>query len=238
MSFAPLIALIAFAAYLLGSIPFGLLIARSRGIDIRAHGSGNIGATNVFRVLGKKYGLLTFLCDAAKGFLAVVLARQIAAHWPVTIWMARGHGRLLEWFDPAAAGITAALGCILGHSFPIWLRFKGGKGVATSLGVLIGMMPWPSLIIFALWGIIFKISRYVSLASLLAALALPIVVVGFLLLGWMRGWAYFYFAVAAAVLIILRHRSNIQRLLAGTENRFGTPKPAAEPKASMNGTNP
>ncbi|MGV3531653.1 MAG: glycerol-3-phosphate acyltransferase, partial [Chthoniobacteraceae bacterium] len=123
-----IIALIVIQAYLLGSIPFGLLVARTQGMDIRQHGSGNIGATNVWRVLGKKYGLITFFCDAAKGWLAVVIGMKLAAMF------APGIARTPA--DTAAyAGIAAALGCIIGHSFPLWLGFKGGKGVATSLGV-------------------------------------------------------------------------------------------------------
>lgn len=204
-----LYALVLICAYFLGSIPFGFLIARSRGVDIRREGSGNIGATNVWRVLGKKWGLTTFLCDMAKGLISVLVAR----------WVASAQGQ-----DQATFGILAAVGCILGHSFPVWLGFKGGKGVATSLGVIFGMMPLASVIVFALWGIVFKLSRYVSLASIVASLALPAVVVGLLMLGWMQGWAFFYFAVAASLLVVLRHTANIKRLLAGTENRFGTPK--------------
>jgi glycerol-3-phosphate acyltransferase PlsY len=223
LSFDPQYVLIAAVAYLLGSIPFGLIIGRLRGIDIRQHGSGNIGATNVWRVLGKKWGLATFLCDMGKGLAAVRFAYETAARWPMIA--THEHGQPVTGIlDPASAGIAAALACILGHSFPIWLRFKGGKGVATSLGVLIGMMPLASGAIFALWLLIFAISRYVSLASLLAAAALPVVVIVFLFLNVMQGWAYFYFAVAAALLVIIRHLANIKRLLAGTENRFGKPK--------------
>ncbi len=240
MTFALQIGVIVLAAYFLGSIPFGLLVAKSRGIDIRKHGSGNIGATNVWRVLGKGCGLFTFICDAAKGLLAVLAAKWLAAHWPVTEALPHGHSQTL-YFSAAAAGIAAALGCIIGHSFPIWLGFKGGKGVATSLGVLLGMMPLASLVVLVFWGVVFKLSRYVSLASLLAALALPVVVIGFLILGWMSDWAYFYFALAAALLVILRHRSNIQRLVAGSELRFGeksapTEAPAAEGKPGLNGS--
>jgi glycerol-3-phosphate acyltransferase PlsY len=201
-------AIIAGVAYLIGSIPFGLIIARARGIDIRAHGSGNIGATNVWRVCGRKYGLLTFAGDVAKGLVAVLLGTWLGRQFP-------GAFR-----DEAFAGITAAIGCILGHSFPIWLGFKGGKGVATSLGVIIGMMPLASILVFALWALIFKITRYVSLASIVAAAALPVVVVVLRFAG-RYGDGHFYFACAAAALVIHRHRGNIQRLLAGTENRFG-----------------
>jgi len=201
--------LIACVAYFIGSIPFGFVIAKARGIDIRTHGSGNIGATNVWRVLGRKYGLLTFAGDAAKGWVAVLGGIWIGGQFP-------GAFR-----DEAFAGITAAIGCILGHSFPIWLRFKGGKGVATSLGVIIGMMPLASVLVFVLWAVIFKVSRYVSLASIVAAAALP-VVVGVLRFAGRYGDGHFYFACAAAALVIHRHRANIQRLLEGTENRFGT----------------
>ncbi len=220
---ALVIAFIALIAYLLGSIPFGLIVGNSQGIDIREHGSKNIGATNVWRVLGKKYGLMTFACDLGKGWLAVFLGMWIAAHWPVRVALPHLHERI-DFFDPGFAGITAAIGCILGHNFPVWLRCKGGKGVATSLGVIFGMMPLAALIVFAVWGVVFKVSRYVSLASLVAAVALPVTVIGLMFAGFIRGWAYFYFACAAAILVVRRHRENIRRLVAGTENRFGTPK--------------
>ncbi len=224
MNFQIQIGIIAILAYLLGSIPFGLLIGRMRGIDIREHGSGNIGATNVWRVLGKKWGLITFLCDLGKGLSAVLIAHHLAGNgqWIVAT---NHHHPEIENIDPAAAGIAAALACILGHSFPVWLRFKGGKGVATSLGVVIGMMPLASAVVFALWLVVFAISRYVSLASIVGAVALPVTVIGFLIFNVMHGWAYFYFALAAAFLVILRHTSNIKRLVTGTENRFGSPKP-------------
>ena len=210
-------------AYLLGSIPSGLLIGRSHGVDVRQHGSGNIGATNVWRVLGKRPGLITFACDVGKGWLAVVLAFSLANRAPAAFG------------DPAYPGIVAAIGCILGHSFPVWLGFKGGKGVATSLGVIIGMMPLASVLTFGIWGLVFKATRYVSLASLVAAVALPVVVLALLFVGpsrpeWLelRGWGNFYFACAAALLVVIRHRENIQRLLAGTENRFGRATEDAE----------
>ena len=223
---ALVITFIVLIAYLLGSIPFGLLVGKSRGIDIREHGSRNIGATNVWRVMGKKFGLTTFICDLGKGWLAVVLGQWIATHWPVPVALPHLKERI-DFFDPGFAGITAAIGCILGHNFPVWLRFKGGKGVATSLGVIFGMMPLAALIVFAIWGGVFKVSRYVSLASLVAAVALPVAVIALMFTGQVRGWAYFYFACVAAILVVRRHRENIRRLVAGTENRFGTPKPAA-----------
>jgi glycerol-3-phosphate acyltransferase PlsY len=215
------VAAIVIAAYLLGSIPFGLLISKSQGLDIREHGSKNIGATNVWRVMGKKWGLTTFLCDVGKGLFAVLIGTWMAARWGWTVPLPHGAERI-EHLALDFAGIAAAMGCILGHNFPLWLGFKGGKGVATSLGVIFGMMPLAAAIVFAIWGVVFKVSRYVSLASLLAAVALPVVVVGLLFTGWLHGWGNFYFAVAAALLVIRRHRTNIARLVAGTENRFGT----------------
>ena len=220
-----LVASIVIAAYLLGSVPSGLLISKSQGLDIREHGSRNIGATNVWRVMGKKWGLLAFVCDTAKGWLAVTLGVALAARFPVTEHLLHGK-TALHHLPPDYAGITAALGCILGHNFPVWLRFKGGKGVATSLGVIIGMMPLAALLTFLVWGVVFKVSRYVSLASIVAAVVLPVIVIAMFFLGWIHGWANFYFAVAAAALVIKRHTANIQRLRTGTELRFGTPKPA------------
>ena len=220
-----LVAAILLASYLLGSIPCGLLISQSQGLDIREHGSRNIGATNVWRVMGKKWGLLAFVGDTAKGWLAVLLGMWLAARWSVTLDLPHGH-----ILPPDFAGITAALGCILGHTFPVWLRFKGGKGVATSLGVILGMMPLAELIDFAIWGVVFKVSRYVSLASIVAAGALPVAVIGLMFFGpaqgWgaVHGWGNFYFAVAAAALVIKRHTANLQRLRAGTELRVGAPK--------------
>jgi glycerol-3-phosphate acyltransferase PlsY len=206
------------ASYLMGSIPSGLLISKSRGIDIREHGSRNIGATNVWRILGKKWGVLAFCSDTGKGWLAVTLSGWGAAHF-LTGPLACGN----------SAGIIGAVGAILGHNFPVWLRFKGGKGVATSLGVLIGLMPIASLIVFCIWGLVLKLSRYVSLASICAAVALPLVVLGLILFARAPrpsdlGWPDFVFALAAAGLVVKRHLPNIQRLRAGTELRFGTKK--------------
>jgi glycerol-3-phosphate acyltransferase PlsY len=225
---ALVISKIVIAAYLLGSIPFGLLVSKWNGIDIRQHGSGNIGATNVWRALGKKWGLVTFFCDMAKGWIAVVAGQWIAAKSGIHIPLPHGH-ETVEFLQPDFAGIAAALGCILGHSFPVWLKFKGGKGVATSLGVIIGMMPVAALIDFALWGIVFKVSGYVSLASIIAALALPVLVVGLLLAGQLHGWGLFFFAVAAGMLVVWRHRENIKRLAAGTESSFKKRPPEAPP---------
>jgi glycerol-3-phosphate acyltransferase PlsY len=218
------VAAIVLVAYVLGSIPFGLIVAKSQGIDIRKHGSGNIGATNVWRVMGKKWGLITFAADMGKGLLAVLAAKWIAAHWSYTVTGPHGPGEP-QHLAHDFAGIAAALGCILGHSFPIWLAFKGGKGVATSLGVIIGMMPFSAVVDFVLWGAVFWISGYVSLASIVAAVALPVIVVGLLMFGLVHGWGNFFFAVAAGGLVVWRHRENIKRLVAGTENSFRKPPP-------------
>jgi glycerol-3-phosphate acyltransferase PlsY len=225
---ALVIATIVFVAYLLGSIPFGLLVSKSQGVDIRQHGSGNIGATNVWRVLGKKWGLITFIGDMAKGWIAVVAGQLIAGAIAIHVPLPHGHERI-DHLPADYAGIAAALGCILGHSFPIWLKFKGGKGVATSLGVISGMMPLAALIDFALWGIVFKISGYVSLASIIAALALPVLVIGLMLTDQIHGWGYFFFAVAAGMLVVWRHRENIKRLAAGTESSFKKRPPETPP---------
>jgi len=218
-----LIVVIVFLGYLLGSIPFGLIVARSQGVDLRAVGSGNIGATNVWRVMGKKFGLITFFADAFKGVVAVKLGMWLATRWAIHVPLPHGHERI-EFFDPGYAGIAAAVSCIIGHNFPVWLKFKGGKGVATSLGVIFGMMPLPALIVFGIWALVFKTSRYVSLASLIAAVSLPLVVIAFLFLGGLRSWAHFYFSVAAALMVVRRHQPNIARLVAGTELRMGGKK--------------
>jgi len=218
-------------SYILGSIPFGLIVSKSQGLDIREHGSRNIGATNVWRVMGRKFGLVTFIADVLKGLIAVLLAKWLAAHWEIHVPLPHGHERV-DFLDEDYAGIAAAMGCVLGHSFPVWLNFKGGKGVATSLGVIFGMMPVAALLTFAVWGVVFRLSRYVSLASIVGAAALPVIVVALMLFGpgkgWLgvHGWGNFFFAVAAALLVVRRHRENIKRLIAGTENRFGTAKPS------------
>ncbi len=197
------------ASYLLGSIPFGLLAAKCKGVDIRQHGSGNIGATNVWRVCGWRFGLPVFVLDVLKGVAAVWLAR----------WLAVRFSGDVAWTE-----IAAAMACIIGHSFPVWLGFKGGKGVATSLGVFLGLMPLPSVIALTIWIAIFKMSGYVSLASIVAAVLLPAIAIGMQFTSWKYGWPVCGFAVVAGLLIIARHRSNIARLRAGTENRFGRKK--------------
>lgn len=196
------------SSYLLGSVPWGVLAARVRGVDIRKHGSGNIGATNVLRVIGKPWGVAVFVLDALKGFVAVRLA----------IWMAATSAGSEEYVEFYA--ILAAAACVVGHSFPVWLGFKGGKGVATSAGALLGVVPIAAITIFLVWVVAFQITRYVSLASILAASALPIVVAILVWLQMTKGVVLLYFTSAMTALVIWRHRSNIARIVNGTEPRF------------------
>ena len=201
-------------AYLLGSIPFGLILMRIfRNEDIRTKGSGNIGATNVIRSGGKGLGAATFLLDAAKGAFAVIAANLIA-------------NRLLLG-QPAAQNLaaTAALFAILGHIYTVWLRFKGGKGVATGFGVFLALSPVSALISLLIFIVMFALSKFVSLASIVASLA-------FAVLALIRGYGRltpFLLAVCVIIplIVILKHHANIRRLLAGTEYRFGKSKAAA-----------
>ena len=198
------------AAYLLGSIPTGYLVARSRGVDIRTVGSGNIGATNVFRYLGKPAGIFVLLMDALKGWLAVAVLSKL-----LQTWLEPGASALeSEWIS-----LCAGLGAVLGHNFTCWLHFKGGKGIATSAGALAALVPGPLLIILALWGVVFALTRYVSLASLCAAAALPPAC-----LVTRQSLLIVIVCSGMSVLAIYKHRPNIKRLLAGTENRVGSPK--------------
>ena len=194
-------------SYLLGSIPFGYLIGRVAGIDIRKVGSCNIGATNVVRVLGKRYGYAVFLLDFFKGFGAVRLSMLLAMRSPP------------GWNSPELFGIIAAVSSVVGHSYPLWLKFKGGKGVATSAGALFALTATGGLIGLGIWIVIFWLTRYVSVASITAALLLPVVI---LAISWRdeRPRAIFYFSLCVAAVVIWRHRSNLSRLMRGTEPRF------------------
>ena len=197
--------------YLLGSIPTGFLVAKARGIDIRTVGSGNIGATNVFRQLGVPAGVFVLLADALKGWIAVVVVSRLISHW----------------LDPSADNDTrewlallAGVGAILGHNYTCWLHFKGGKGIATSAGVIMALSPWGLLIILGIWIVVLGVTRYVSLGSICAAFALPFAV-------WLTTRAVRLTVITAVLgaLAIYKHRANIKRLLEGTENRIGKKAP-------------
>ena len=193
-------------AYLLGSIPTGYLAGRLRGVDIRQSGSGNIGATNVMRVLGKPAGIIVLIIDGLKGYAACAWVANLVLHWfPSRIG------------DDTALRVTAGLAAILGHNFTCWLKFRGGKGIATSAGVLAALVPGALIIIVAIWALVFAFTRYVSLASIAASFALPFAT-------WItqRNLSLTFVTSAMAALAIYKHRSNIQRLLQGTEHRFGS----------------
>ena len=198
-------AAIATASYLVGAIPFGLLIGKLHGIDIRKVGSGNIGATNVTRSVGKTAGKICFFLDFLKGALPTAAAQLI---YPELPYLALGCG--------AAA--------IIGHMFPIYLSFKGGKGVSTAAGVAVALAPYPLLCAAAVWAAVFFIWRYVSLASIAAAVALPVSAAAFKIAGCgsvtARALLTLVFFCVIAALAVFRHRENIKRLLAGTESRF------------------
>jgi len=212
------------ASYLIGSIPAGYIVGRIAGIDIRTAGSGNIGATNVTRTLGKGYGYPVFVVDFLKGLAAVIISVSM---WkraqPVSIPVVNSFAtaQMLEIIrEKNLFGIVAAVCCVLGHSFPVWLRFKGGKGVATSAGALFGLMPFVALIAVAVWIITFQLTRYVSVASITATLAVPIAILSMMFLGQTGGTALLYFSICLAAVVIFRHRSNLSRLVRGTEPRF------------------
>ena len=207
----------AVAAYLLGSIPTGFLVGKARGIDIRTVGSGNIGATNVVRSLGKGPGTLVLLADALKGWVAVQVAAPLIARL-----VSGAPAPDLEDYLRIVAGITV----ILGHNYTCWLGFKGGKGIATSAGVLLALVPWALLIIVGVWILAFSITHYVSVGSIAASFTLPFAT-------WFTTSPHDagLTAVTAAlgVLAICKHRRNVQRLLDGTEHRVQFKKKEAAP---------
>jgi len=208
--------IIAVIAYLLGSIPFGFLLVRIfRKEDIRTVGSGNIGATNVLRSGAKGLGVLTFLLDAAKGYIAVFAATRLLSGF--------GFSPSLPVEVLIGLPAIAALFAVLGHMYPVWLRFKGGKGVATAFGVFLALSPRAALAGLAIFIVVLLIWRYVSLASIVSAIAFPIAA---LIIA--RNYLTPLLAtvvVLIPLLVIVKHRQNITRLLNGTEYRFGKPKP-------------
>lgn len=201
---------VAAAGYLLGSIPTGFLVGMAKGIDVRKEGSGNIGATNAFRILGKPAGTFVLLADALKGYLACTLLVYL---------ILRATGGPAPGAEVESLAILGGVSAILGHNYTCWLRFKGGKGIATSAGVLAALMPMVLILLLSLWGIVFKVTRYVSVASITVALALPILV-------WATGGSARLLGIGTflGALAIYKHKANIVRLLNGTENRFGSNK--------------
>jgi glycerol-3-phosphate acyltransferase PlsY len=209
---ASLLGLGGVASYLLGAVPFGLLAGLLlRGLDIREQGSGNIGATNATRVLGRPIGVTVHLLDIAKGFVpSFLLARLFAG----------GDAGLVQ-----PLGIAYGCAAIAGHVFPVYLRFRGGKGMATSLGVFLGLAWLPTVIAAMLWLVVKTATRYVSLASMVAVVSIPVAMAtvpdpasgAFV---W-RHTGLIVFGIVVAVLVLVRHKSNIRRLLAGTENKAG-----------------
>lgn len=221
MPTAVVVVLTLLAAYLLGSIPSGYLAGRARGIDIRAQGSGNIGATNVTRILGKRVGVLVLAADAAKGWFSVHFLPLLAG-W---VFLVPDGSLLSEWLS-----ITAGVGAVLGHNYTCWLNFKGGKGIATSAGVLLGWVPLALAIVLAVFLVVLATTRFVSLASISAAIALPFAT-------WLtsQNTALLVVTAGLGILAVFKHRSNIKRLLNGTESRFGSSastKPAESSKSS------
>jgi acyl phosphate:glycerol-3-phosphate acyltransferase len=211
--------LIIVVSYLLGSIPFGYLLVRFfRGQDVRQTGSGNIGATNVARTGSKGLAVATLLLDALKGYFAVGHVFFFASHDPAN----------LPDFGAHSVYILAALAAfcaILGHMFPVWLRFKGGKGVATAVGAFLGLAPLAVAVVLAVFAAIVAITRYVSLGSIVGAIVFP--VAAWWLNPQTRSAAIVSFISASSLLIIVRHKDNIRRLVAGNENRFGGGKSGA-----------
>jgi acyl phosphate:glycerol-3-phosphate acyltransferase len=209
-------------AYLLGSLPTGYLVAKQlKGIDIREHGSGSTGATNVMRVLGKGPGLAVFLTDVAKGAIVIalvpVLFQAIAPILPSTICDSDCQGWVFSQPDWINWGQTlAGFAALLGHSKSVFLGFTGGKSVATSLGILLVLNWQVALATFATFGVMLAISRIVSLSSILGAIALPV-----WMLVFQQPLAYLVFAIAGSMYVVVRHASNIQRLMKGTEPKLG-----------------
>lgn len=224
--------ILAGVAYFIGSIPFGLIVGKLKGIDVRDHGSKNIGATNVGRLLGKRYFFLVTLLDALKSMLPLIAASVVMAGVPE-------HERFPLLY---AVWIGVGVAAMLGHIFSIFLGFKGGKGVATAAGIVLGLWPYYTIagvLTISLFILIVYITRYISVGSILASAMFPVF---YILLGLSRGWPVFgtqwpllAMAVGVALLILIRHRENLKRLRAGTEKKFGqrvTTTPTADPASS------
>ncbi|BDS08329.1 glycerol-3-phosphate acyltransferase [Oceaniferula spumae] len=220
-------------AFLAGSIPFGLLIAKAKGVNIREHGSGNIGATNVLRVMGKKYGITCLILDLLKGLIPTLLGISLFKYdghsSPMAIEALSKYAVELPQLTAQILQIVTGLAAILGHNYSPWIGFKGGKGIATSGGVLIALMPAGVVILLIVWAVLFFTTKYVSIASIGAALSLPIVTIcGSAFHGKLANGTWnkplFVFSIIVALLAVWRHRSNIVALKNGTENKFSKKK--------------
>jgi glycerol-3-phosphate acyltransferase PlsY len=217
----------AVVGYLIGSIPFGyILVKLIKGIDIRTVGSGNIGATNVGRVLGWPFGIIVFLLDAAKGLfptLYVMLNLSLSPQVMFKLPQSNPNVFSAVYFPDAGSAISIGLGIILGHLFPIYIRFKGGKGVATALGVFLVLTHFQILPVFIIWLIVFIVFRYVSVASIIAVISLPITFWWKAQYEYPRIWETHFTipvmiaCILATVFVIIRHIPNIKRLIKGTE---------------------
>lgn len=208
----PALVILIVAAYLLGSIPFGMIIASLHGKDLRKIGSGNIGATNVARAMGKRWAYICFLLDVCKGLLPMLIAKSLIENVTIT-----------------SLSLWLAVGCaaVLGHIFPVYLKFKGGKGVATSLGIVLGLYPYftvAGIIAFLVWIIFVLIWKYVSLASMAAAVVFPIALLTAILINdnWhlQTLWPLVVVSFLMTILVTARHAENIKRLLEGTESKI------------------
>jgi glycerol-3-phosphate acyltransferase PlsY len=214
----------ALAAYLLGSIPFGYLVAKARGVDIRSVGSGNIGATNAMRVLGKPAGIFVLVMDALKGYLACTILpplvfNTLAPHFYGLAVFFQSEPVEMQTRLTIIAGISA----VLGHNYTCWLKFKGGKGIATTAGVYLALAPCAVLVALVVFILVLLLTKYVSVGSIVAAVALPVTVWAMTPHNLLLGIA----TTALGALAIWKHKSNLQRLMAGTENRIGKKTPAA-----------
>lgn len=206
-------AILIIGAYLLGSIPFGLIIAKAHGKDLRKIGSGNIGATNLSRVLGRKWAYLCFVLDAAKGLVPMLAATYIFSSPP----------SIAQLFLALAVGCAA----ILGHIFPIYIKFRGGKGIATSFGVALGLWPYYTIcaaVAFLIWLVVVLLWRYISLASIIASVSFSLTLILMITLApaWNFAdlWPLLIAAIIIPIMVIVRHRENIKRLIAGTESKI------------------
>jgi glycerol-3-phosphate acyltransferase PlsY len=214
--------LTALAAYLLGSIPTGFLVAKAKGIDIRSVGSGNIGATNAMRVLGKPAGIAVLLLDALKGYVACAFLPPLLWNWLDGVHLQFVMGITQPFQDESIEAqiryhLVAGIFAVLGHNYSCWLKFKGGKGIATTAGVYLALAPWAVLVALAVFIVAVWLTRYVSVGSISAAAALPVTV-------WIMSPDNLLLGIvttALGALAVYKHKSNIQRLMAGTENRLG-----------------